>query len=93
MAELNIESFGAIIDNLLEENYIQMIIDLPEGTREATVEDNTHMGPVVQFYILLHGMSECLNKLMSEMNIDPNETENLIDGILEILKNEIINKE
>lgn len=93
MAELNIESFGAIIDNLLEENHIQMIIDLPEGTREASIKDNTRMGPVVQFYILLHGMSECLNKLMSEMNIDPNETENLIDGILEILKNEIINKE
>ena len=68
MAELNIESFGAIIDNLLEENHIQMIIDLPEGTREATVEDNTRMGPVVQFYILLHGMSECLNKLMSKVN-------------------------
>ena len=50
MAELNIESFGAIIDNFLEENHIQMIIDLPEGTREATVEDNTRMGPVVQFY-------------------------------------------
>ena len=93
MAKLNIKSFGAIIDNFLEENHIQMIIDLPKGTREETDEDNTRMGPEVRIYILLHGMSECLNKLMSEMNIDPNETENLIDGILEILKNEIINKE
>ena len=56
MAELNIDTFGEIMDDFIEKNHIQMLIDIPEGTNEPQIKDNAQLGGVVQFYILLTAM-------------------------------------
>ena len=55
---LNIDSFGEIIDNFLVMNHVQLLVDMPEGTQEVTIRDNTGLGAVTQFYILLKALPE-----------------------------------
>ena len=78
MAELNIDTFGEIMDDFIEKNHIQMLIDIPEGTNEPQIKDNAQLGGVVQFYILL-------DKLL-----DHSRHEDFIDGILQVVKNELM---
>lgn len=93
MEGLTIEKFGKIVDDFLNDNHIQMIIEMKEGTRKAIIEDNTGMGSVIQFYILMHGMAQCMDRMMDEMEIEKEEKPEMVDGILEILKNELLSEE
>ena len=93
MEGLTIEKFGKIVDDFLNDNHIQMIIEMIEGTRKAIIEDNTDMGSVIQFYILMHGMAQCMDRMMDDMEIEKERKPEMIDGILEILKNELLSEE
>ena len=93
MEGLTIEKFGKIVDDFLNDNHIQMIIEMKEGTRKAIIEDNTDMGSVIQFYILMHGMAQCMDRMMDDMEIEKEGKPEMIDGILEILKNELLSEE
>ena len=92
MSELNIDSFGKIIDRFLEENTIHMMLTLPEGTLDVQVQDNTGMGSVVQFYILLNSIQPIFDSMVNDMGIDENSTEfeKMVDALLGIVKKEII---
>ena len=93
MEGLTIEKFGKIVDDFLNDNHIQMIIEMKEGTRKAIIEDNTGMGSVIQFYILMHGMAQCMDTMMDDMEIEKEGKPEMVDGILEILKNELLSEE
>ena len=93
MEGLTIEKFGKIVDDFLNDNHIQMIIEMKEGTRKAIIEDNTGMGSVIQFYILMHGMAQCMDIMMDDMEIEKEGKPKMVDGILEILKNELLSEE
>lgn len=93
MEGLTIEKFGKIVDDFLNDNHIQMIIEMEEGTRKAIIEDNTGMGSVIQFYILMHGMAQCMDIMMDDMEIEKEGKPKMVDGILEILKNELLSEE
>ena len=93
MEGLTIKKFGKIVDDFLNDNHIQMIIEMKEGTRKAIIEDNTGMGSVIQFYILMHGMAQCMNRMMDEMEIKKEGKLEMVDGILAILKNELLSEE
>ena len=92
MERLTIEKFGKIVDDFLNDNHIQMIIEMKEGTRKAIIKDNTGMGSVIQFYILMHGMSQCMDRMMDDMEIEKEGKPEMVDGILEILKNELLSE-
>ena len=83
--ELTLETFGEIIDGFLEENPIQMIITMPEGTRDAEVTDNTGMGPVIQFYIMLHAIGPIYKEMCEMTGIDPAKNESLIEGMTDLI--------
>ena len=93
MEGLTIEKFGKIVDDFLNDNHIQMIIEMKEGTRKAIIKDNTGMGSVIQFYILMHGMAQCMDRMMDDMEIEKEGKPEMLDGILEILKNELLSEE
>ena len=93
MEGLTIEKFGKIVDDFLNDNHIQMIIEMEEGTRKAIIEDNTGMGSVIQFYILMHGMAQCMDIMMDDMEIEKEGKPEMVDGILEILKNKLLSEE
>ena len=83
------EEFEGIINKFIEENPIQMFIELPEGTQEATIEDNTGLGPVVQYFILLQAMKQVYKELLG-VNPMENNGEAFLNTIFDMLKKELL---
>ncbi len=85
---LDIEKFGEIIDGFLEENHVQMLLDMPEGTRDVTITDNTGMGPTVRLYILTNAMVRSITALekMSGCSLD----RKFVRAILGMIEGEIM---
>lgn len=89
--KLTIEKFGEIMDGFLQENEIDLLITLPEGSMDPKLQDNAGMGPVVQLYILLAALPVILGKTLAMMQIDESEKESVVDGMLEMVKGELLN--
>lgn len=88
---LDLDAFGEMMDDILEKNHVQMLIDMPEGTQEATVKDNLGLGPAVQFYILLQGFCETYRRFRDI--IDPGKEGDFLDALLEVVKEELLGEE
>lgn len=86
--ELTLEKFGEIMDQVLTENEVQMLITLPEGTQEAKLQDNLHLGGVPQFYILLKAVKAAYRNIHDL--IDNEDEEEFVDGMMEMLKQDIM---
>lgn len=68
---MDIDKFGEIMDKFIEEANIAMLITMPEGTTEATLEDSCKLGPAVQLYILLNAIPSAVKsmvKIVGEMD-------------------------
>lgn len=90
---MDLEKFGEIIDNFLKENHIQMLIEIPEGTLEPDVTDNVGLGSVTKFYILLNSLSAIGKEMEKDMHIsseDKEDWEKVVDGILDMVKNDLM---
>lgn len=79
--ELNIETFGEIMDDFLKQNEVKLL--------EATLEDNTGCGPVIRFYILLWALKAGMKEVVKAMPIDESKIGTIYDGLFDILKNEL----
>lgn len=90
--KLDLDSFGEIIDDFLKENTIQMLLTLPKGTLDVQVRDNTGLGSVVQFYILLNSIKTIVDSMREDMGIDgePPNWEKTVDELLSMVKSEIM---
>lgn len=91
--ELNIDTFGEIIDKFLMENHVQMLIDMPEGTLDVEVKDNVQLGPTVQFYILLQALPEVFKQFRETLGGNAFNDEKFVDSLFEMLKKEILKSE
>ena len=92
MGELNLDSFGEIIDRFLMDNEVQMLLTLPKGTLDVQVQDNTGLGSTVQFYILLNAIEPICDAMLKDMGIDRKSTEweEVADTLLGMIKDEIM---
>lgn len=88
--ELNIDTFSEIMDDFLRKNEINLLFTLPEGTLDACLEDNTGLGPVIRFYILLWALKSCMKELVQKMPIDESKVGTIYDELFTILKNELM---
>lgn len=95
MGELNLDSFGEIIDRFLMDNEVQMLLTLPKGTIDVQVQDNTGLGSTVQFYILLNAIEPICDAMRKGMGIDRKsaEWEKVVDTLLGMIKDEMIGGE
>lgn len=91
--ELNIETFGEVMDDFLKKNEINLLVTLPEGTLEATLEDNTGCGPVIRFYILLWALKSGMKELVQAMPIDAAKIPDILDELFIILKDEVLKED
>ena len=89
-----IDKFGAAIDKILEESDVRMVVRLPEGSMEATVMSpfTQEYGPVLDFYILLHGLTAVVSDLVEQEPDRNPDREAMVDGILEMVKKDIMDK-
>lgn len=89
-SEMNLETFGEIMDKFIEDYNIQLVVEIPEGSSEPSVIDNTGLGSVMQFYILLSAMEKVIPEVLRMADTDPDKYEQLIDSILELMKEDIM---
>lgn len=88
-----IDIFGQAVDEMLVENEIRMIIKLPKGSMDPEIKSTfSQVGPVMDFYILLHALKKVVSDLMSMDMIDPDKEEDMIDGMLQMVKDEILSE-
>lgn len=57
---MDFDTFCKMMDKFLLENHVQLLIDLPAGTLDAKLKDNTGLGGAVQFYLLLRAIPEAV---------------------------------
>ena len=88
--KLDLDSFGEIMDKVILENEVWMSIIMPEGTIEPEIQDNTGMGPVMQFYIVLNALVDIVKNVTDLMGIENDAREDLVDGILDLVKKDIM---
>ena len=84
------DSFGKIMDKFILDNDISLLINMPAGTIEPEIQDNTGMGPVMQFYILLNALVDIVKNVTDLMGIEKDAREDLVDGILDLVKKDIM---
>lgn len=88
---MDLDKFGEIIDNFLKDNNVSMLIDVPEGTLDPVIKDNTGMGSVIKFYILLIALKSIGKQLKSDMNIvSQEEWEGSIVRILDLVRRDLV---
>ena len=88
---MDLDKFGEIIDNFLKDNDIAMWITVSEGTLDPVIKDNTGVGLVIKFYILLIALKAIGKQLRSDMGIAlQEEWEGTIDGILKLVKKDLM---
>lgn len=92
---MNIDQFGEIMDKFIKDAPIQMLIQAPEGKDEFEVKDNTGMGPVMQFYIMLNAIKpiyEAMLELFDE-TVRSEGSEKLVDSLLDLIRKELLREE
>lgn len=82
MAELNMDTFGEIMDKFVKDAHVQLLIDMPEGTTKAKLKDNTGMGAVMQFYIILNAVEQIYQDMCEQMQLE--DTDKLADALCEM---------
>ena len=96
--ELNIDTFGEIMDDLIEEGNVQMMIEMPAGTTEPTMTDNAFNVPVIQLYILINAIGPTIKRIWETTDKDGtrmlrlNAMEDFVDGVLKMVKNDIMER-
>ena len=85
--KLDLDSIGEIMDKFILDNDISLLINMPAGTIEPEIQDNTDMGPVMRLYILLNALVALVKNVI---RIEKDAREDLVDGIIDLVKKDIM---
>ena len=87
--EMNLEKFGEIMDKAITEADAAMLIRMPAGTQEATVQCNLGIGPVGELFFLLSAIPATMKKLndMLEGQLD---RESFANAVCELLRKDLM---
>ena len=61
---MNLDTFGAIMDDFITANEVQMLITMPEGTNDPEIQDNMGIGPVGQLYFLMAAIAPMFREML-----------------------------
>ena len=94
MSDELIDKMSEVVDKFLLENDIGMMIRLPEGSMDPEIKSSfDEIGfdkNVMDLYILLHAIANVVANLIKADFLDPDRAEDMLDGIFEMAKNEIL---
>lgn len=90
--KMDLDSIGEIIDSTLEENEVNMLLTMPEGSQDVQVEDNIGLGGVAQFCIILNSIKPVIKNIQAETSIGTSgpEWEEVVDTLLLVIKQELM---
>lgn len=86
-----IEDFGKKMDEFLTEANVWLKIKMPSGTQEVEIESNLGDVATVDFYILLKAMEKTMRLL--DASVNPDKKEAMIDGMIELVKADLMDEE
>ena len=86
--ELNIDTFGKIVDDFLEGEDIYLMVHMPKGTIRTEIKSNC--GPVIDMYVLVNALRYTIDKLFESDMLDESKKEEFLDGTLELVKRDIL---
>lgn len=91
--ELNIDEFGKIIDKQIREDDVKLLIELPEGSMDPEIK-SVYGIPVIDLYIMIHALKKVITDLFKQGELlDPDKKGDFLDGILDMIKGEILEEE
>ena len=88
--ELNIDTFGKIVDDFLEGEDIYLMVHMPKGTIRTEIKSNCGGGPVIDMYVLVQALRYTIDKLFESDMLDESMKEEFLDGTLELVKRDIL---
>lgn len=92
---MNIGDFSKEIDKLLTANKIKMMVTFPEGGMEPIIKTNIPEfdSATIHFYLILHMAKKVFKELLKIDVVDANKKEDILEGLFEMLKAEILEEE
>lgn len=90
--ELNIDEFNKFIDKRIREDDVKILIKLPEGSMEPIIK-SIYGIPVIDLYIMIHALKKVITDLFEEGLLDPDKKGDFLDGIMDMIKGEILEEE
>lgn len=91
---MDLDKFGELMDDYLKKEEVYMLVKLPKGTLKAEVKDNIGAGSVTQFYFLLRAFESIAKQMRSDMELkEKNDWDSVIDGLLKILREDLLEVE
>lgn len=91
--ELNIDEFNKMIDKQIREDDVKLLIELPEGSMEPIIK-SIYGIPLIDLYIMIHALKKVITDLFNQSELlDPAKKSDFLDGILDMVKAEILEEE
>lgn len=78
------------IDELLFSNEILICIKFPRGSLNPEMKGNFTDSPIIYFYLFLYVMKKVFKDFLALKGVNPERKEDIIDGLLEMLKEDIL---
>lgn len=90
--KLDMDTFAEIINEFLTENEVRMLLTMPKGTQDVTVEDNTTLGPVLHFFFILNAVKPICKAMQEQMGLDRDSAEwvKVVDTLFGMVRGELL---
>ena len=90
---MDLDSFGAIMDDFITENECQMLITFPAKSSEPVIRDNMGLGAVLEFYFILKAIRPVFNNLIEQLGDQIEiDVQGLVDMMLKLVRDELIDE-
>lgn len=90
MKNLNAESFGNIMNDIITERDIAVMIEMPAGTQEPTISGGTGVA-TIDLYFILAALKPTLKRLIRELGGAENvDVKGVIHGSLKLVEDDIL---
>lgn len=94
--DMLLKMYGEMVDDILRADDVRLLIRLPEGTMEPEIQSSfkvNDLQSILEFYIMLHGLKKVMQLVMSLDMVDPDKKELMIDGMLQMVKDELMEED
>ena len=77
----------------IDDNEIQICIKFPRRSLDPEMKGNITDSPIIYFYLFLYVMKKVFKDFLALKGVNPERKEDIIDGLLEMLKEDILKEE
>ena len=91
--KLDLDTFGEMMDEFLNQFDCQMLITIPKGTDRPEIKENMGIGPIGALYFILKAITPITKetfRVLDERGGESFDKEGLADAICELIKAEIM---